>query len=102
MMWMRGMVPVKTPQSVEARDGMVSDNGHWGIHIDGYHVNLTHRASGRRVGRFKTIGHAIATAEGLAALPDVDWSATNPYNAMTQEQERDALRIIIIFQNHPL
>lgn len=89
---------IRTAHQLLERDGLVSTDGVWGMHLDGYHVNLTHRASGKRVGRFTSLGDATSVASSLAAMPDVDWTTNNPYEAMSVEQECTALKIIATFQ----
>lgn len=59
-----------------ARHGLITDDGVWGIHLDGYHVDLTHIPTGKRLWRFRQLGPAVEALRDVLAVSGVEWNTT--------------------------
>lgn len=89
--WIRGnfRILVANDAMVE-REGLVTEDGVWGITMDGEHVTLTHTASGRRVTRFRSLAAADTLVRHLNSM-DVGWAVRRPNLTDAQELEIQAV-----------
>lgn len=80
--------------TAESRDGLVSQDGVWGLHRDGEHIAVTHIPSGFRLWRFRQLGPATEAVRAVAAM-DIAWNTTTP-----MIDEPTTLHIELIVREH--
>lgn len=100
-MWRPGRVPLltrATPPTLVYRLGLVSEDELWGLHLDGEYIDLTHVKSGKRIGRFPSLGQAAEAATALGAMDDVSWVTTNVDGQLTESQLYDIGQILATHQ----
>lgn len=78
--WQHGRFPitVRTAGVSEQRYGLITEDGVWGLHLDGYHVDLTHIPSGNRLWRFRQLGPAAEALRDVLSKVDVQWAVRKP------------------------
>ena len=87
--WINGRFPitVRAQGTSVQRYGLISDDGVWGLHLDGYHVDVTHIPSGNRLWRFRQLGPAVEALREMVAVAGVEWNTRKPmYDAETVTQ----------------
>ena len=89
--WIRGDFRILTRENAMVlRQGLVTEDGLWGIFLDGEHLNLTHTASGKRLTRTKSFAVLDELLRHLMAMPTA-WTLANPQLTPEQEVELGAL-----------
>lgn len=89
--WVRGNFRIIVANdAMSEREGFVTEDGVWALHLDGEHVTLTHMASGKRVTRFKSLAAADELVRHLSSM-DVGWNLRNPNLTCEQELEIQAV-----------
>lgn len=85
--WIRGNFRILVANdAMKEREGLVTEDGLWGIHLDGEHLTLTHTASGRKVTRLKSLAGLDTLVRHLSSM-DVGWMLRNPNLSEAQELE---------------
>lgn len=72
-----GITTRKTGASTQ-RYGLISDDGVWGLHLDGEHVDLTHIPTGNRLWRFRQLGPAVEALREMITVTGVEWNTRRP------------------------
>lgn len=78
--WINGRFPIAIRASGVSvqRYGLISDDGVWGLHLDGYHVDITHIPSGNRLWRFRQLGPAVEALREMITVAGVEWNTRKP------------------------
>lgn len=102
MNWRVGRIPIrlrrmKVTDPYTYRPGLVSEDGHWGLHLDGEHLDLTHMPSGKRLGRFPSLGQAAECAAAITPLTPL-WGTVNPQDTLTEIDLVNLERLIASYQ----
>lgn len=75
--WQSGTFHILTRTGrMDARHGLITSDGVWGIHLDGYHVDLTHVPTGKRLWRFRQLGPAVEALRDVLLVSGVEWNTT--------------------------
>lgn len=89
--WIRGNYRILvTDDKLVEREGLVTEDGVWGITLDGEHVTLTHTVSGKRVMRFKSLAAVDEVVRHLNSMA-VGWAVRQPQLSEAQELELSAV-----------
>jgi len=97
IMWRAGTVRIVTRDAAaltSVRDGLVSEDDYWGLHLDGERIAVTHLPSGKRLARFPSLGQAVeAVAELVRQYPKA-WVVSDPNDVLTDEDLVHVKRIL--------